>query len=94
VALSDQVARDAHAVFLPAIDEASIPSHIRAHLTRGGTSVLVTSTATSGHTPRSSSRARASSRWSVDWIFYSSLTHVTVKVPSATSKSPFPALNW
>jgi beta-N-acetylhexosaminidase len=41
VALSDQVARDAHAVFLPAIDEASIPSHIRAHLTRGGTSVLV-----------------------------------------------------
>jgi beta-N-acetylhexosaminidase len=41
VALSDQVVRDAHAVFLPAIDEESIPSHIRAHLARGGTSVLI-----------------------------------------------------
>jgi beta-N-acetylhexosaminidase len=37
----EQVLRDAHAVFLPAIDDASIPSHISDHLTAGGTSVLL-----------------------------------------------------
>lgn len=36
-----QILRDAHAVFLPAIDEPSIPGHIAAHLSRGGTSLLV-----------------------------------------------------
>jgi beta-N-acetylhexosaminidase len=37
----DQVWRDAHAVFLPAIDAVSIPSHIAEHLSRGGTYVLI-----------------------------------------------------
>jgi len=37
----DQVLRDAHAVFLPAIDAASIPGHISDHLAAGGTSVLI-----------------------------------------------------
>jgi len=37
----EQFLRDAHAVFLPAIDEASIPSHISDHLAAGGTSVLI-----------------------------------------------------
>jgi beta-N-acetylhexosaminidase len=38
---SGQVLRDAHAVFLPAIDEATIPGHISDHLAGGGTSVLI-----------------------------------------------------
>ncbi len=38
---SEQVLRDAHAVFLPAIDDASIPGHISDHLAAGGTSVLL-----------------------------------------------------
>ena len=33
----EQLVRDAHAVFLPAIDEASIPGHISDHLAAGGT---------------------------------------------------------
>ena len=37
----EQLRRDAHAVFLPAIDEESIPDHISDHLAAGGTSVLV-----------------------------------------------------
>ena len=37
----EQLECDAHAVFLPAIDEASIPDHISDHLAAGGTSVLV-----------------------------------------------------
>lgn len=37
----EQLFRDAHAVFLPAIDEMSIPSHIADHLAAGGTSVLL-----------------------------------------------------
>ena len=37
----EQLVRDAHAVFLPAIDEASIPGHISDHLAAGGTSVLI-----------------------------------------------------
>ena len=36
----DQLLRDAHAVFLPAIDDVSIPGHISDHLAAGGTSVL------------------------------------------------------
>ena len=41
MARREQILRDAHAVFLPAIDEVSIPGHIADHLSRGGTSVLV-----------------------------------------------------
>ena len=37
----ERLLRDAHAVFLPAIDEKSIPGHISDHLTAGGTSVLI-----------------------------------------------------
>ena len=37
----EQLSRDAHAVFLPAIDEVSIPSHISDHLAAGGMSVLI-----------------------------------------------------
>ncbi len=37
----EQIIRDAHAVFLPAIDEVSIPGHISDHLAAGGTSVLL-----------------------------------------------------
>ena len=37
----ERLLRDAHAVFLPAIDEASIPGHISDHLAAGGTSVLI-----------------------------------------------------
>jgi beta-N-acetylhexosaminidase len=37
----EQVLRDAHAVFLPAIDEATIPSYISDLLAAGGTSVLL-----------------------------------------------------
>ena len=36
-----QILEDAHAVFLPAIDEQSVPTHIAEHLGVGGTSVLV-----------------------------------------------------
>ena len=37
----EQLRRDAHAVFLPAIDERSLPTHISEHLESGGTSVLL-----------------------------------------------------
>jgi len=37
----ERLLRDAHAVFLPAIDEKSIPAHIADHLAAGGTSVLI-----------------------------------------------------
>ena len=37
----ERLLRDAHAVFLPAIDEASIPGHISDHLAAGGSSVLI-----------------------------------------------------
>lgn len=37
----EQLVRDAHAVFLPAIDEVAIPRHISEHLAAGGTSVLI-----------------------------------------------------
>jgi len=37
----EQLLRDAHAIFLPAIDEKSIPGHISNHLAAGGTSVLI-----------------------------------------------------
>ena len=38
---TDQILRDAHAVFLPAFDESSVPRHIAEHLSSGGTSVLI-----------------------------------------------------
>lgn len=37
----DQLIRDAHAVFLPAIDGESLPVHVADHLGRGGLSVLL-----------------------------------------------------
>ena len=37
----EQLIRDAHAVFLPAIDSESLPTHIAQHLAAGGTSVLL-----------------------------------------------------
>jgi beta-N-acetylhexosaminidase len=37
----ERLLRDAHAVFLPAIDEVSISDHISDHLAGGGTSVLI-----------------------------------------------------
>jgi beta-N-acetylhexosaminidase len=37
----EQLSRDVHAVFLPAIDEVSIPNHISDHLAAGGMSVLI-----------------------------------------------------
>lgn len=37
----ERLVRDAHAVFLPAIDELSIPDHVAGHLAAGGTSVLI-----------------------------------------------------
>jgi len=37
----EQLIRDAHAVFLPAIDSESLPTHIGEHLAAGGTSVLL-----------------------------------------------------
>lgn len=37
----EQLIRDAHAVFLPAIDHRTLPSHISEHLAGGGTSVLL-----------------------------------------------------
>ena len=40
-AVKTQVLDDAHAVFLPAIDEQSLPAHIAGHLGAGGTSLLV-----------------------------------------------------
>ncbi len=36
-----EVVRDAHAVFLPAIDESTLPDHLADHLAGGGTSVLL-----------------------------------------------------
>lgn len=37
----ERLVRDAHAVFLPAIDDDSLPSHVAEHLASGGTSVLL-----------------------------------------------------
>ena len=39
--MKKQILEDAHAVFLPAIDEQSVPTHIAEHLGAGGTSMLV-----------------------------------------------------
>ena len=66
VAEQEQLLRDAHAVFLPAIDEMSIPGHIADHLAAGGTSVLL-GESREEYVARSMSPERRS-RESAEWL--------------------------